>query len=118
MADRSEDLIPVPPNRGALTAYDRAHFVTYLKLLDADAMGVDWKETARDVLLLDPNADTATASPRLRRPSLARSLDDAGRLSTALEDRLSSPVGTVPSLTRERRFRTSRSCHKLQITDH
>src|SRR5262245_57739537 len=61
MADHSPDVIPVPPNSRAVTAYDRAHFVTYLKLLDADAMGVDWKETARDVLLLDPNADTATA---------------------------------------------------------
>jgi hypothetical protein len=50
-----------PPYGDALTAYDRAHFATYLRLLDADAIRADWKETARTVLSLDPAADVAAA---------------------------------------------------------
>lgn len=52
---------PMPPESDELTAYDRAHLPTYLKLLDADAMDVDWKQTARGVLFLDPDADIETA---------------------------------------------------------
>ena len=49
--------MPAPPSSDTLTAYDLAHFVTYLKLLDSDAMSVDWKLTAREVLALDADAD-------------------------------------------------------------
>jgi hypothetical protein len=37
-----------------LTLYDHEHTVTYLRLLDADAEGADWREVARIVLHLDP----------------------------------------------------------------
>jgi hypothetical protein len=58
MTDCSAVLIfAIPPTGDALTPYDRVHFVTYLKLLDAHAMSIDWKETARTVLFLDPGAD-------------------------------------------------------------
>jgi hypothetical protein len=39
----------------ALTVYDEEHVITYLRLLDADAQGVDWREVARVVLHLDPD---------------------------------------------------------------
>jgi hypothetical protein len=62
MADPSPPaLTPVPPNSDTLTPYDRAHLATYLKLIDADAMNVDWKETARTVLSLDPDTHVKTA---------------------------------------------------------
>ena len=54
-------LASAPPSGDALTDYDRVHLVTYLKLLDADAMQADWKATARNVLLLDPEADIEAA---------------------------------------------------------
>ena len=54
-----------------LTAYDRAHLVTHLKLLDAEAMNVDWKATARSVLSLDPEADGGAAQ-RVYAAHLAR----------------------------------------------
>ena len=54
-------LAAAPPDGDVLTAYDRAHFVTYLRLLDADAMGVDWKETAHSVLSLNLAADVDAA---------------------------------------------------------
>jgi hypothetical protein len=34
-------------HESALTDYDRAHLVTYLRLLDADA--ADWREAARPI---------------------------------------------------------------------
>jgi len=42
------------PDADVLTAYDREHVATYLRLLDADAQGADWTEVARIVLDIDP----------------------------------------------------------------
>ena len=72
MANRSQTaLASAPPGGDALTDYDRAHLVTYLKLLDADATQIDWKTTARNVLLLDPEADIEAAR-RIYAAHLAR----------------------------------------------
>lgn len=64
-------LASAPPSGDALTDYDRAHLVTYLKLLDADATQIDWKTTARNVLLLDPEVDIEAAR-RIYAAHLAR----------------------------------------------
>ena len=45
------------PTGDAITAYDERHFVTYLRLLDANAEGADWQEVARIVLHRDPVAE-------------------------------------------------------------
>ncbi|MBF5094216.1 DUF2285 domain-containing protein [Azospirillum sp. INR13] len=42
------------PSGETLTAYDRLHLVTYLRLLDAAAEGADPDEVARIVLRIDP----------------------------------------------------------------
>jgi Uncharacterized conserved protein (DUF2285) len=47
------DVADTAPAGVVLTAYDEAHLVTYLRLLDADAEGADWREVARIVLHLD-----------------------------------------------------------------
>ena len=47
------DVADVAPSVPTLTAYDMEHLVTYLRLLDADAEGADWREVARIVLHLD-----------------------------------------------------------------
>jgi hypothetical protein len=44
-----------------LTVYDEEHLITYLRLLDADAEGADWREVARVVLYLDPEQETERA---------------------------------------------------------
>jgi hypothetical protein len=44
-----------------LTVYDEEHVITYLRLLDADAKGADWREVARIVLHLDPKDDSDRA---------------------------------------------------------
>ncbi|QOG20482.1 DNA -binding domain-containing protein [Bradyrhizobium sp. SEMIA] len=51
---RLADLAPSGPE---LTAYDEAHWVTYLRLMDADAEDADWREVVRIVLRIDPDAE-------------------------------------------------------------
>jgi hypothetical protein len=50
-----------PPDSPELTAYDERHRVTYLRLLDADDEGADWREVARIIFGLDPEADPKRA---------------------------------------------------------
>jgi hypothetical protein len=55
------DVADLAPSDPALTLYDEEHLVTYLRLLDADTEGADWKEVARIVLHIDPDRETARA---------------------------------------------------------
>ena len=48
------DVADSAPSDPVLTVYDEEHLITYLRLLDADADGADWREVARIVLHLDP----------------------------------------------------------------
>jgi hypothetical protein len=54
-----------------LTDYDKSHFVTYLRLLDAAGENAPWDEVARIVLGLDP-VKHAEASRRIYDSHLAR----------------------------------------------
>ena len=51
------DVAEMAPSATTLTAYDQEHLVTYLRLLDADADGADWREVARIVLHIDPDSE-------------------------------------------------------------
>ena len=44
----------VAPADAKLTVYDEQHLPTYLRLLDADADGADWRAITRTVLRIDP----------------------------------------------------------------
>lgn len=57
-----DDFLDQPPSGAALTAYDRAHVKLYLRLLDADAEGADWKEVVEILFGLDPGAEPDRAS--------------------------------------------------------
>jgi hypothetical protein len=48
------DVADIAPSGPGLTSYDEEHLMTYLRLLDADTKGADWREIARVVLHLDP----------------------------------------------------------------
>lgn len=54
------DVDDLAPSGHVITAYDEQHFVTYLRLLDAQAEGADWKEVARIVLHRDPADEMLT----------------------------------------------------------
>lgn len=45
-----------PPRSQTLTDYDLEHMVTYLRLLDADREGADWREAAQKILGRDPGS--------------------------------------------------------------
>jgi hypothetical protein len=50
------DVADTAPSGALLTVYDEEHVITYLRMLDANAEGADWREVARIVLHLDPGA--------------------------------------------------------------
>jgi len=55
------DIADVAPSEPALTAYDEQHVVTYVRLLQAEGEGADWREVARVVLHMDPEREPARA---------------------------------------------------------
>ncbi len=49
------------PTGSMLTDYDHQHLVTYMRLLDADAEGANWREVSRIVLKIDPKQEPERA---------------------------------------------------------
>ncbi|HWL47935.1 MAG TPA: DUF2285 domain-containing protein [Sphingomonadaceae bacterium] len=49
------------PCTDRLTSYDEARLILYLRLLDAEAEGADWREVARVVLRIDATAEPERA---------------------------------------------------------
>jgi hypothetical protein len=58
---QSPQVADTAPDEPFLTGYDMAHLVTYVRLLDADAEGADWREVAAIVLELDVAKDLKRA---------------------------------------------------------
>jgi hypothetical protein len=52
------DVAPAGP---ALTEYDEEHVITYMRLLDADQQGADWRDVSRIVLHIDPDNEADRA---------------------------------------------------------
>ena len=51
---RFDDRAPESPQ---LTSYDEGHLMVYLRLLDAEADGTDWQETAATIFGIDVGAE-------------------------------------------------------------
>lgn len=68
-----------PPQSDAVTDYDERHFTTYIRLLDADAEGADWREAVSIIFELDVSREAERArkvyDSHLRR---ARWMTEAG----------------------------------------
>jgi Uncharacterized conserved protein (DUF2285) len=47
-----------PPQGQHLTSYDREHMTLYLRLLDANRDGADWREAVHILFGLNPDLDT------------------------------------------------------------
>lgn len=43
-----------PPDGLRVTSYDERHLATYLRLLDADSEGADWRDVVAIIFGLDP----------------------------------------------------------------
>ena len=50
-----------PPEGLRITPYDERHLATYLRLLDADAEGADWREVVSVLFGLDADRDPERA---------------------------------------------------------
>lgn len=57
MTELDPDVADDLPWSDGITEYDEQHFITYLRLLDAEKEGADWREVARIVLHRDPAAE-------------------------------------------------------------
>ena len=64
-------IVDEAPTDAKLTDYDRLHLITYIRLLDADADGVPWREASRSILHIDPDKEPERAE-RAHRSHLAR----------------------------------------------
>lgn len=75
------DVADVAPSEPTLTAYDEQHVVTYMRLLQAEGEGADWREVARVVLHMDPEREPDRAR-RAYQSHLARAkwVTEKGRL--------------------------------------
>ncbi|MBL8579748.1 MAG: DUF2285 domain-containing protein [Enhydrobacter sp.] len=51
------DFLDRPPESNRLTAYDESHLAAYIRLLDADAEGADWREAVQIIFGFDPDDD-------------------------------------------------------------
>ena len=54
---RDPDVADVAPTDPVLTVYDEEHIITYLRMLDADKEGADWREVAQIVLHINPELE-------------------------------------------------------------
>lgn len=50
--------LDAPPPAPQLTSYDREHMVLYLRILDADRDGADWRDVIRILFDLDPERNS------------------------------------------------------------
>jgi len=55
------NVMDVAPSADELTDYDRAHFRTYLRLLDAEADKASWQEAVSVILGFHPEEDEECA---------------------------------------------------------
>ncbi len=60
-----------PPQLDRVGPYDQRHLATYIRLLDAEAEGADWREAVAIVFGLDPEKEPARAK-RVHDSHLAR----------------------------------------------
>ena len=66
LVPQTEKIADDVPWSDAITPYDEAHFVTYLRLLDASAAGVSDDEMCRIVLQIDPAKEADRAASALK----------------------------------------------------
>jgi hypothetical protein len=54
----------VAPAGRALTENDEEHMITYMRVLNADRQGADWRDVSRIVLRIDPDTEADRAQAR------------------------------------------------------
>ena len=54
MGHTASKFLDEPPDSETLTTYDREHIKLYMRLLDAERDGADWREAVRVLFGFDP----------------------------------------------------------------
>jgi hypothetical protein len=80
MSPLDPDVTDLAPTGPALTAYDEEHAVTYVRMLDADREGADWREVSRIALHIDPEREPDRARRAFDSPSRASQMGGTGRI--------------------------------------
>lgn len=57
MVQATQTFLDEPPSAQTLTTYDREHMKLYMRLLDAERDGADWREAVQILFGLDPDRD-------------------------------------------------------------
>ncbi|MEF9605561.1 DUF2285 domain-containing protein [Paracoccus sp. PXZ] len=57
MGQGTQTFLDRPPSSEVLTSYDREHMKLYMRLLDAERDGADWREAVHILFGLDPALD-------------------------------------------------------------
>lgn len=57
MGQATQTFLEEPPFSETLTSYDREHMKLYMRLLDAERDGADWREAVHILFGLDPDRD-------------------------------------------------------------
>ena len=57
MGQATPGFLDEPPSSRTLTSYDREHMKLYMRLLDAERDGADWREAVQILFGLDPDVD-------------------------------------------------------------
>ncbi|WP_249153035.1 DUF2285 domain-containing protein [Bradyrhizobium sp. AUGA SZCCT0240] len=75
------DVADLAPTEPVMTSYDEHHVVTYIRLLQAEGEGADWREAARIVLHIDPDREPERALNAYRSHlSRAKWMTEQGRV--------------------------------------
>lgn len=57
MGYATQRFLDKPPFSHTLTSYDREHMKLYMRLLDAERDGADWREAVQIIFGLDPDSE-------------------------------------------------------------
>ena len=58
-----------PPQLDRVSPYDERHLASYIRLLDAEAEGADWRQAVAVIFGLDPSSASPCSSGRRVAPS-------------------------------------------------
>jgi hypothetical protein len=91
------DISDVAPTSSRLTRYDEEHIITYMRLLDAESEGADWRESCGDCFAHRSSSRAGSCAYSLDNTPGARSMHDERRLPGPIARRMERAMGIEPT---------------------
>src|SRR5215831_17625144 len=88
MPPLNPDVADFAPSVPELTPYDHDHAITYMRMLDADAEGADWREVAQIVLHIDSEREPGRAKLAFESHLARAKMDDKRGIPALASTRL------------------------------